>query len=98
MLAVCFSFVGDNEVYKLPLHVLLELESETPLDEVVVEDHIMAPWSDDSSGKVQYVEAIILSSKIEGKEGLIYIFGLLIVKLSKSLYSLKQWPDIPLSL
>ena len=65
---MCFSFVGDNKVYKLPLHVLLELKSETPLDEVVVEEHIMAPWSDDSSGKVEYVEAIILSSKIEGKD------------------------------
>ena len=33
--AVCFSFVGENEVHGLPLYmsVLLELESETPLNE-----------------------------------------------------------------
>ena len=29
-------------------------------------EHIMAPLSDGSSGKVQYAEAIILTSKNEG--------------------------------
>ena len=52
----------------LPMSVLLELESETSLDEAVVGKHILALWSDGSYGKVQYAEAIILAPKKESKD------------------------------
>ena len=61
-------FVGENEVYVLPMSVLLELELETSLDETVVGKHILALWSDGSCGKVQYAEAIILATKKESKD------------------------------
>ena len=63
---VSFKFVGYDRVHTLPWSELLDLD-ETPFEaiqEIAVDQPVLAPWYDDSSTSIQHADAIIVSSEL----------------------------------